>query len=163
MKERASDLSIVGVCDDLLNFRQHVSDPELIVCMGDTLVHLPDMRSVDALIDEVAAALRPGGRFIATLRDYSTPPLTGGDRFIPVRNTDQQIFTCFLEYLGDVINVHDMLHEKIDGQWRLKVSSYQKLLLDFRYVQERLASRGLTVDEPSSFSGMVVLQAKKPQ
>lgn len=161
LNARAVGLPITTVCDDLLNFRMHLDDPDLIVCMGDTLVHLPDMESVDALIDTVADALNPGGHFIATLRDYSTPPLTGTDRFIPVRSSDHQVFTCFLEYESNSINVHDILHEKKNGEWGLTVSSYQKLLLDHRHVAARLRKRGLNVAEPSMSGGMVVLKADK--
>jgi 2-polyprenyl-3-methyl-5-hydroxy-6-metoxy-1,4-benzoquinol methylase len=158
---RAADLPIKTVCDDLLNFRAHVDDPDLIVCMGDTLVHLPGKESVEVLIDMVADALHPGGHFIATLRDYSTPPLTGADRFIPIRGGDEQVFTCFLEYAEDSINVHDILHEKKNGEWGMTVSSYQKLLLDYRHVAARLHDRGLDVADPWTSGGMVVLKARK--
>jgi SAM-dependent methyltransferase len=162
LRERSGQLHITTACDDLMNFSNYASNAELIVCMGDTLVHLPDRQTVERLISQVAAALAPGGRFIVTLRDYTAEPPVGADRFIPLRGNDKQVFTCFLEYLGDVINVHDLLHEKVGEDWRLKVSNYQKLLLDYRDVNDQLASHALVTAAPQSSGGMIVLQAHKP-
>ena len=159
---RAGDLPVVTACDDLLNFQEHAPGADLIVCMGDTLVHLPDRESVQQLIGRVAESLRPGGQFIATLRDYTVAAPAGADRFIPLRSSDEQIFTCFLEYLGDTINVHDILQEKVDGEWQLRISNYQKLLLDYRDVAKMLAAAGLAVDDISSADNMLVLRARKP-
>jgi hypothetical protein len=50
--------------------------------MSDTLTHLRDMAQIAALLKAVFSALRPGGRFIATFRDYTRLP-TGPDRFSP--------------------------------------------------------------------------------
>lgn len=55
------DTPIRTACDDLLAFPRHLGAPaDLILCMGDTLTHLPDAAVVDALLDAVAAALAPG-------------------------------------------------------------------------------------------------------
>ena len=41
---RADSLAIRAVNGDLLGFREHVEAPaDVIVCMGDTLTHLPDL------------------------------------------------------------------------------------------------------------------------
>jgi len=61
------------VRDYLLRFEAHLTDqPDLVLCMGDTLPHLPDRRSVTELIERVAARLATGGRFLVSFRDYST-------------------------------------------------------------------------------------------
>ena len=162
LQERASGLEIRTVCDDMLNVEQHISEVELAVCMGDTLVHLPDLDAVDDLIVKVGRILSPGGRFIATLRDYVAPPPTGADRFIPLRSSDERIFTCFLDYQGDVIDVHDILQVRRNGSWDLRISNYQKLALDYRRVAERLCDAGLQVSEPSRDGAMILLEARKP-
>ena len=162
LRQRAPDLGINSVCDDMLNVDQHVSDAELVVCMGDTLVHLPDRDTVLGLLSKVSCMLITGGRFILTLRDYSAPPPTGADRFVPVRSNDEQIFTCFLDYRDDVIDVHDLLHIKEDGNWKLRISNYQKLALDYRWVADRLRDCGLRVSEPVTERGMILLDAQKP-
>ena len=54
----------------------------VIVCMGDTLTHLPARGDVSASFREVFAKLRPGGMFVISYRDLTTE-LFGTDRFIP--------------------------------------------------------------------------------
>src|SRR5450631_798939 len=127
---RAGSLPIRPVNANLLAFRGHLECPmDAILCMGDTLTHLPDTASVDSLLTDVAASLKDGGLFAATFRDYVSAPLQGDGRFILVRRDEQRILTCFLEYADTIVTVHDLLHEQEAGQWRLRVSSYPKLRL----------------------------------
>jgi SAM-dependent methyltransferase len=163
LERRAGDLPIRVVNDDIRKFAAHVSAaPQLIVCMGDTLVHLPNSDSARTLVSGVVAALCPGGIFIVSLRDYSGPPPKGVDRFVPVRSSDDRIFTCFLEFLGETIDVHDVLHTRENGTWRLQVSRYTKLCLDFRRVVDWLRDEGMEVDPHFAHQGMIVLRAVKP-
>ena len=162
MKERARHLPITAVCDDILNVDQHVHAVALAVCMGDTLVHLPDRSAVDVLLRKVSEVLVPGGRFIITLRDYTAPPPSGAERFIPLRSSDDRIFTCFLDYRDQVIDVHDILQVREDGRWDLRISNYQKLALDYRRVAERMQENGLLVAEPTANGAMILLDARKP-
>jgi len=98
LAEHAGDLPVRTVCDDLSAFRSHLSEPpDLIVCMGDTLVHLHDTDTVDRVLDDVCESLNPGGRFIYSIRDYFSNVPEGAERFIPIRSSDSQIFTCFLD------------------------------------------------------------------
>jgi SAM-dependent methyltransferase len=107
--ERSGGLTIRAVCADLAEFEKHIDEaPGLIVCMGDTLVHLPDENTVETVINRVTSALKPGGTFIYSIRDYVSEVPSGADRFVPVRADDEQIFTCFLDYLDDVVHVHDI-------------------------------------------------------
>lgn len=80
--------------------------------MGDTLTHLPSKDDVAALLRDVAQSLAPGGQLVLSYRDL-TRPLTGTDRFLPVRSTDDRIMTCFLEYAdADTVMVHDLIHTR---------------------------------------------------
>jgi SAM-dependent methyltransferase len=163
LRQRSGELPIFPVRDDILNFAAHApARPQLIVCMGDTLVHLPRHADVSALLGSIVDRLEPGGLFIASLRDYSRPPLEGTARFIPIRSDEQRIFTCFLEYGGETIDVHDILHVRGDSGWQLRVSCYKKLLLDYHRVAAELADAGLRVTEPFEFDGMMVIEAVKP-
>lgn len=163
LASRAGELPIAGICDDILNFPSHLDgDPELIVCMGDTLVHLPHRDAVLLLLERAASALQPGGTFVASLRDYGGPPLTGADRFVPVRSSDERIFTCFLDYQDDVIVVHDILQVREQDGWRMQISDYRKLKLDYRPLIEALGQQGLSVQPVSRAGGMVVIRADKP-
>jgi len=159
----AGDSGIRTICDDILNFQEHLDrPPDLIVCMGDTLVHLPDRKSVRSLINSACDALRPGGRFIYAIRDYINYVPTGAERFIPIRADEQQIFTCFLDYKDDVVHVHDILHREIDGEWHMDVSDYLKLRLNSGVLDQQLQERGMQIGHKSVVDHMIVTVADKP-
>jgi hypothetical protein len=159
---RIGSLPIRTVNANLLAFREHIDRPmDAILCMGDTLTHLPDTASVESLFTDVAASLKDGGIFAATFRDYVSAPLQGDARFILVRADEQRILTCFLEYADTAVTVHDVLHEREGGQWRLRVSSYPKLRLPPAYVADALSVRGLRVQRQTVQGGMVRIVARK--
>jgi SAM-dependent methyltransferase len=159
----AGDRAIHAVCDDLSDFRRHLARPaDLIVCMGDTLVHLPDEQTVWNVLDEVCEALAPGGRFIYSIRDYFSTVPAGPDRFIPIRASDTQIFTCFLDYGDKVVHVHDVLHRKDADGWHMQVSDYLKLRLDRDAIDSRLRAGGLQATASLQADGMIVAVAEKP-
>ncbi|MDH5344947.1 MAG: class I SAM-dependent methyltransferase [Gammaproteobacteria bacterium] len=159
---RAGELPVRAVCDDLAVFRKYLEpDADLIVCMGDTLVHLPDEMTVFGVLDDVCEALKPGGRFIYAIRDYTSYVPAGADRFVPVRASDERIFTCFLDYRDDVVHVHDILHSKAGGAWEMTVSDYLKLRLDRAAVDARLMAGGLGIRARMLADGMIVGIADK--
>jgi hypothetical protein len=137
-------------------FLKRNQQADVIVCMGDTLTHLPDVAAVERLAQSVASSLAADGRFIATFRDYSDLP-EGTRRFIPVRSDAARILTCFLEQHGDTVLVHDILHENQGGAWTLRVSSYQKLRLAPSAVQEIFQRAGLNVSISAGPRGMTRL------
>jgi SAM-dependent methyltransferase len=159
LESQASGLPIRTICADLLGFREHlVEKAQLIICMGDTLMHLEGKGDVVRLFEAVADALAPGGRFIATFRDYTRLP-QGVGRFVPVRSDSDRIHTCFLEELPEHVAVHDLIHERGDDGWFMKVSSYRKLRLAPGAVRDALSAAGLeTVIEPGP-RGMVKITA----
>ena len=68
--EHAGDRSITTVHDDLRVFRKYIDEPvDLIICMGDTLVHLADHQSVAKLLDDISKTLKTDGKFIYSIRD----------------------------------------------------------------------------------------------
>lgn len=156
LRSRAGSLAIDTVNADLLDLRTHVSQAaDVILCMGDTLTHLPDAASVDSLFAAVAAVLSPGGLFVATFRDYVSTPLHGDERFILVRSDENRIFTCFLEYSDKTVLVHDVLHERVAAKWQLRLSSYPKLRLAPEGVVKALTTHGFSVRREAGLSGMV--------
>jgi SAM-dependent methyltransferase len=156
LRLRSAALPIEAIVGDLCAFKTHVpQEVDVILCMGDTLTHLPSFSAVDSLLDSVAGCLRPGGMFAATFRDYATKALQGDDRFIPVRADDNRILTCFLEYGAERVIVHDLIHQKEQGQWQQRVSSYFKLRLPPQRVVERLTQLGLVTRLEAGMSGMV--------
>jgi hypothetical protein len=162
MKSHLGGRPIKTVRDDLLSFKKHLNAPAaLIVCMGDTLTHLPDRRSVEWLIADVAEALERGGTFIVTFRDYSTP-LIGLKRFIPVRSDSDRILTCFLEYDDEAVTVHDILNEREGLDWRQRISAYRKLRLSPDWVAATLEAKGLRVRIEQGLAGMARLIGIRP-
>jgi SAM-dependent methyltransferase len=154
MRSHAGARSIRIVRDDLLSFRRHLQVPAaLILCMGDTLTHLADKKSVEDLFAEVAEALADGGTFIVTFRDY-TVPLIGSQRFIPVRGDSDRILTCFLEYHDGYVMVHDILNERDGPAWGQRVSAYRKLRLSPAWVANAIEATGLQVLSELGPAGM---------
>jgi 2-polyprenyl-3-methyl-5-hydroxy-6-metoxy-1,4-benzoquinol methylase len=157
----AGSLDIEVIEDDLSAFQGYLDRPaELILCMGDTLTHLPDREAVSHLLRLAAAALRKGGTFIATFRDY-TQALLGDGRFIPVKSDAERILACFLEYSADHVDVHDILHERDGGAWQMRVSTYRKLRLDPQWLSAELRGRGFSVRAEPGLAGMVRVIASR--
>ena len=134
--------------------------PELIVCMGDTLTHLPSINEVNRLIGNAAENLYKNGRLVLSYRDLSRE-LTGTSRFIPVRCDDTRILTCFLEYFDSYLNVNDILHEKINDKWEMKVSSYPKLKIPLNEITDIIQGFGLSVTLTTVIQGMNYIIAEK--
>jgi len=150
------------VHDDLLNVaRQCASAQDVIVCMGDTLTHLDSLQSVERLFEAISVTLRPGGVFLATFRDYEAAPLEGAGRFIPVRQDDCRLLTCFLEYQDTTVTVYDLLHERRHAGWTLRVSSYSKLRLSPRWVRSTLNRLGFIATLDAGPRGMTLLVATR--
>lgn len=162
LQERSAGHPVTTVCDDILNFSRHVQQPpDLIVCMGDTLVHLPDRASVAALLDQVSEALQSGGTFIYAIRDYVSFVPTGPERFVPVRADAEQIFTCFLDYKDDVVHVHDVLHRRSADGWRMTISDYLKQRLDSEDLDRQLVACGFEIVRREVVDGMITVVATR--
>ncbi|HEX3912129.1 MAG TPA: methyltransferase domain-containing protein [Steroidobacteraceae bacterium] len=162
LRRRSGNLPIAAHLADLLGFRAFLSGPaQLIVCMGDTLTHLPSFAAVEALMDCVADALPRGGVFAATFRDYAARSLEGDQRFIPVRADEKRILTCFLDYGEDQVTVYDLLHERQDGRWQQRISRYPKLRLAPERVAAALTARAFKVKRDTGASGMARIAATK--
>lgn len=163
LTERAAGLPVTAVCADLLTFRRHCAQPpELLVCMGDTLAHLESPERVRQLAAEAFAALQPAGALVLGFRDLSRA-LAGTDRIVPVRATEDRIVTCFLEYLPEHVQVHDVVYSRPGpGQaWTMHKSSYAKLRLSADQVAQWLADAGLHVRHAATQAGLVELIAVK--
>ena len=134
----------------------------VIVCMGDTLTHLPQRADVATLFRDVFESLRPGGMFVITYRDL-TKELFGTDRFIPVRSDDDKIMTCFLEFENeDSVVVHDLVHVRQGVGWSLNKSSYKKLRLGVAWVSEELSKAGFEILSEGLTGRLTAFTAVKP-
>ncbi len=129
------------------------------MCMGDTLTHLQNEEEIGQLFRDVAASLRPGGRFVTTFRDYRTLP-QGDRRFIPVRSDLRRIHTCFLEQMPERVVVHDIVHELGTDGWSMKVGSYAKLRIAPDVVTRAAGAAGLRCQSMPASRGMVMIQSR---
>jgi SAM-dependent methyltransferase len=159
LRAHSLDLPVRTAHVNLLDFARYLSAPvDLILCMGDTLTHLQSIDEIDQLLRAVAASLRPGGRFVATYRDYQHLPLAD-ERFISVRSDSQRIHTCFLEQVRECVVVHDIIHQRGPEGWSMKVSSYQKLRLSAMALRQMAQAAGLRCRTGPGPRGMVMFQA----
>ena len=133
----------------------------VIVCMGDTLTHLPSKAAVQTLFTAVFGKLAPDGVFVVTYRDLSRE-LVGVDRFLPVRADDATILTCFLEYKNDdAVVVNDLLYVRGENGWQLKKSNYEKLRLAQDWVANALRKAGFRIERLGPAGRMVLVVAQK--
>ena len=162
LQRRAINLPVRTVQDDILNFSKHLeTEAELIVCMGDTLTHLKSFEDVRKLLSNVSKSIAENGMLILTFRDYFSVELRGNQRFIPVRSDDAKIFTCFLEYFDNYVEVHDLLYTKNNSEWKLSASSYPKLRLNPGLVVDELNELGFHSVSNEFENGMIKIIAKK--
>ena len=134
--------------------------PELIVCMGDTITHLPTADDVRKMIKNAAENLVINGKLVLSFRDLSNE-LKGVSRVIPVKSEPTRILNCFLEFGKEKVNVNDILHEFVDGRWEMKVSSYSKLKLSAGEISEMLKTAELDLIHSEKLKGMEFIIAQK--
>jgi len=152
---------IASVEGDILNFPLWAGrNPELIVCMGDTLTHLPDAGSVRDLLRQCYAELVPGGKLVLSLRDY-TQGMKGETFVIPVRRDTGRIFLCRLEYREESVGVTDIVYSQQTGTWERSASSYEKIRIKPVFLLRELEHAGLRIDEPIAGEGLITIIAEK--
>jgi len=163
LRTLAGDLPIESVVDDLRAFACHLEEPaDALLCMGDTVTHLPTVDDVDRLAGDASSMLAPGGTLAFSFRDHSVAR-SGTDRFVPVRSDDERLLTCFLEFDAELVHVHDILQERTAAGWQTRVSVYPKLRLAPDRLIARLDELGFMVRRDADAGGMVRVVATKPR
>jgi SAM-dependent methyltransferase len=162
LRDRAGDLPIRTIHDNILNFSKYVEEQaQAIICMGDTLTHLESLDSVQSLLLSIEGALATNGKLILTFRDYVSVEPQGTQRFIPVQSDESTILTCFLEYRKDIVEVYDLVYRQERDRWVLSTSSYPKLRIDKNWVCDQLRKLGLEVVQNKVINGMICVVAEK--
>ena len=157
----SGSLAIRTVEEDILAFRACVDrSVDVVLCMGDTLTHLSSPASITACFEDVASVLDASGVFVLSFRDYSEA-LVAERRFVPVRSDARRILTCFLEYSESYVTVHDLLQEREESGWNLRVSSYRKLRLSPAWVAAALETAGFSLSQDVGLGGMVAIHGAK--
>jgi len=161
LQVRAGNRTIDTIVADILDFPAWASRyPELIVCMGDTLTHLPDLNAVQLLISQCHAELVAGGELVLSLRDYCTEP-EGSVVVIPVRRDPDRIFLCRLEYRSDTVGVTDILFSRESGGWTRAASTYTKIRIAPEGLVRMLADAGFEIGFLEADAGIITVIARK--
>jgi SAM-dependent methyltransferase len=161
LRTHAGDLPIVRVRSDIRTYASWAGlQPELIVCMGDTLAHLTGIPEVRDLVRGCFSELAPGGTLVLTLRDYSHEP-DGETVVIPVTRDADRIFLCRLEYNPITITVTDILYSRCRGSWMRNTGRYTKIRIAFGTLTRMLTGAGFTLDHSSSDNGIITVIARK--
>ncbi len=154
-------LPIAIIEDNILQFEKHcVEKMEVCVCMGDVLIHLPQLDEVESLFKTIYRNMQTGGAFIATFRDLMFE-LDDTQRFIPVRSDDNKIFTCILEYEKEHVLVNDLVYLKNNGKWQMTKSHYRKLRIPQNWAVEKLTETGFAVKKSENVNGWITIIAGK--
>jgi SAM-dependent methyltransferase len=162
LRRNAAGLHVEAVHADILGYIPSAPESgfELCVCMGDTLTHLASFGDVQRLVRGVHRVLDRGGIFVVAFRDF-TRELRGLDRFIPVKSDASTLFTCFLEYEGDHVLVHDIIQRRDGDSWQMKKSVYRKLRLPPDSFRKRLDESGFDLVSIEMHAGLDTLVARK--
>lgn len=137
---------------------------DAVLCLGDTLTHLPDRASVQRLLAGAARVLAPGGVLALGYRDYSGPPRTGLDRFIPVRHDAHRALVCCIDPVdADHVSVTDLVTTVTPDGLRTQIGSYPKLRLAPADVAAwAAAAPGLRLDRSATDAGQLLQLFRAP-
>ena len=161
LKAKTNGLPVELRKDDIRNVKTFSNSlVDLVICCGDTISHLDTFEQLDKLMQDCFNLLDDNGHLILTFRDYSFA-LTDIQRFIPVKSDENRILTCVIDYSDDKITVTDLLHEKINGTWIQKISSYDKLRIRTDYIIDKAEKIGFSIIENENKNRMIHLLLKK--
>jgi len=136
---------------------------DAVLCLGDTLTHLTDRAAVQRLLAGAARVLAPDGVLALGYRDYSGPPRTGLDRFIPVRHDARCALVCCVEAVdADHVSVTDIVTTAGPEGMRTQIGSYPRLRLAPADVAAWAAAAGLSLDRQTAEAGMLVQLFRGP-
>jgi len=160
MAQQTMHLHVRGVVGDIGRLRDLAPGPwSVVVCMGDTITHLPSKEAVRQMLRDVTPMLEPGASLVIGYRDMSVLP-QGLDRFIPVKADDGRVAHCFLEHESeDTYLAHDIVYTREGSAWRFAKGCYRKLRLNADWLAAELAACGLTVRHREVERGMTRLVA----
>jgi protein-L-isoaspartate O-methyltransferase len=163
LRTQSGALPIVTVLDDIRNYSSWTGrHPSLIVCMGDTITHLPSPEDTEDLFRQCFSELESGGRLILGFRDYSQEP-DGAVTVIPVQRDTDRIFLCRLEYHADTLTVQDILYSRERGPWERTAGKYRKIRIGPDALTRMLTGAGFAVEYSSADNGMITVIAQKKQ
>ncbi len=88
---------------------------EAVLCLGNTLVHLPERHAVAEMIEGMEAILKSGGLLVVQILNYDRIP-TDGTYALPLLETDKLRFERRYEFHGEEMRFVTELIEKENGR-----------------------------------------------
>ena len=161
LTENTRGLSVEIINADLRDFNKFsIQNPELIICFGDTIAHLDSEQEILQLVTTISGTLAEGGKFLLSFRNYAVE-LTGENRFIPVKSDEKRILTCILDYQPKYVVVTDLLYEKFENIWEMKVSSYKKVRVTTEMIVKIIEQTNMIIQFNQIINGMSTIIACK--
>jgi SAM-dependent methyltransferase len=150
---------------NLLHFLEnaHPRRWEVILCLGDTLAHLPRMSDVPHFLSQARSRLVPWGRLAITYRDSTTFAAQGTSRFFPVAKDEHRTMHCLLEPIDDEhLRVTDIVTEVHPEGPRTRLGDYVKLRIAPASVTEWAQGAGFVVEEEAQEEEMTYQLLRRP-
>ena len=116
----------------------------LVLCVGDTLTHLPSFKEAERLIRMAQRLLLPGGALLLQFREQPLD-LSPQDSVITMRSERDRIMQCVLHFEPERAWVTDIVHEWSGQAWLTTKSTYPKLRLSTDALLEVATSAGLNI------------------
>jgi len=159
---RRGGLPVEIVDAELLGALQAWAQPvDAILCMGDTLTHLPSQAAASTLLRRAGELVEGGGALVLGWRDLSQP-LEDCARFIPVLREPDRIATCVLEYDGaESVRVTDLIYVRDGAGWAQHCGSYRKLRLTEGWVTRELQAAGFEIESARTHRRMNLMMARR--
>jgi SAM-dependent methyltransferase len=146
--------------EEMLDFLRRGSGAtwDVILCVGDTLTHLPTVAAVAELVGRAARSLSDPGRLALSYRDSTRFAAEGVERFREVASDGERTMHCLLEPLDDGhLRVTDIVTEVGPDGPRTRLSDYVKLRLAPDDIVALAANAGLVLERRSEDAGMTTL------
>lgn len=161
LENNTKNLPVHTIHEDIRLVKKYKKlNPELILCMGDTIAHLDSMSDIELFLKHIFETLNKKGKFILSFRDYGTE-LTDESRFIPVKSDSNKILMCFLEYFPQSVKVTDILYTRTHENWTQTVSSYNKVRVTKENIHRSLDHAGFKVTYIDTKNRMITVIAEK--
>jgi SAM-dependent methyltransferase len=133
---------------------------DLILCMGNTLPHLPDKKALDSMLAACGKLLNPGGHLVLNLLNYRKI-LDRKERLVGISRSGEREFIRFYDFAEPYLRFNIL---EID--WTEKTPSHKLLTTQLypytcRELKAALSGAGFEVQELSAGLDFADYQAEK--
>ena len=130
---------------------------DVVLCLGDTLCHLPSILAVREFLSASARVLKPGGLLALSYRDSTRLAAEGTARFREVARDDKRVMHCLIEPLdAEHLRVTDILTEVGPQSLNTRISDYIKVRIAPEQLSALATQVGLVVESEDQDRGFVV-------